>query len=55
MRETLNKYGDLPLDVGGMKPTKRVEGNWWCYLRWLNDLQKFFHEKKVKSFSILPL
>ena len=45
VKDTLDKYGDLPLDVGGIKPIKRVEKNWWCYLRWLNDLQNFFMKK----------
>ena len=46
---------DLPLDVGGCKPTKRVEKRWWDYLRWLYDLQLYYAKHNLQSFSILPL
>ena len=51
----LERYADLPLDVGGLKPTKRVEKRWWDYLRWLYDLQRFSQEHDARAFSILPL
>ena len=52
---SLERYADLPLDVGGLKPTKRVEKRWWDYLRWLYDLQWFSQEHDARAFSILPL
>ena len=50
VESSLEKYTDLPLDVGGLHPTKRVD-----YLRWLNDLQWFFQQHDARAFSILPL
>lgn len=51
----LERYADLPLDRGGLYPTKRVEKQWWLYLPWLNSLQWFSQGHDTKSFSILPL
>ncbi|RLN94198.1 hypothetical protein BBJ28_00025223, partial [Nothophytophthora sp. Chile5] len=51
----LERYADLPLDTGGLRPTKRVEKRWWDYLRWLYDLQWFSQEHDARAFSILPL
>ena len=51
----LERYEDLPLDVGGLHPTTRVEKRWWHYLRWLYDLQLSSQEHDTRAFSILPL
>ena len=55
VQETLVRYADLPLDVGGLHPKRRVEKRWWDYLRWLNDLQWFFQQCNARAYSILPL
>jgi hypothetical protein len=51
----LQKYADLPLDVTGLHPVKRVEKQWWAYLRWCYDLQQFMETHGGRTFSILPL
>ena len=55
----LQEYAELPLDIGGRKPTKRVEKKWWLYLRWLYRTQQEIdaapEESSSRSFSMLPL
>ena len=51
----LERYTDLPLDTGGLHPTKQVEKRWWDYLRWLYDLQIEMSFYETRAFSILPL
>ena len=55
----LQEYAELPLDVGGLQPTKRVEKKWWLYLRWLYRIQQEIdaapEESAIRSFSMLPL
>ena len=55
VEDNMQRYSDLPLDTGGLRPTKRVEKRWWSYLRWLYDLQLFMQEQDSRLFSILPL
>ena len=55
VKDQLERYADLPLDVGGLHPSKRVGKRWWDYLRWLNDLQWFFQQCNARAYSILPL
>ena len=51
----LQQYADLPLDIGGISSTERVKKRWWCYLRWLRDLQRVMEQHEARTFSILPL
>ena len=55
----LQNYADLPLDVGGLQPTKRVEKKWWRYLPWLHRIQQEIdaaaEDRSARSFSMLPL
>ncbi len=55
VQDNLHDYSDLPLDTGGMNPTKRVKKRWWAYLRWLYDLQWYMQGQESRLFSILPL
>ena len=54
----LQDYAQLPLDIGGLKPTKNVEKKWWLYLRWLYRIRQQIEgdeEAVRRSFSMLPL
>ena len=56
----LEEYADLPLDVGGLEPIKRVEKQWWLYLPWLYKIQQEIdatpeEDRSARSFSMLPL